>query len=85
MKMKRLLMATVALVCAGVGVAQVVPAAKETGNAVAESTQEAGDHVKAATESEPNKTVDKVKAKAHKTKARVHRHKAKKAAKAVSP
>jgi hypothetical protein len=49
--MKRLLIGIVALACTGVGVAQVVPATKETGKAIAESAQEAGDHVKAATES----------------------------------
>jgi mRNA degradation ribonuclease J1/J2 len=35
---------------------QAVPAAKETGRAVAESSKEAGDNIKAATSKEPMKS-----------------------------
>src|ERR1700742_1236174 len=53
---------------------QAVPAVKETGKAVAESTKEAGDNIKATTAKQPNKAVDKAKAHVHKAKAHVHSH-----------
>jgi hypothetical protein len=62
---------------------QAVPAAKETGKAVAESTKEAGDNIKAATAKQPNKAVDKAKAHVHKAKAHAHSHAAKADAKAA--
>jgi hypothetical protein len=81
---RQVLITVAAIAFAGAGMAQVVPAAKETGKAVAESSKEAGDNVKAATESEPKKTMDKAKAKVHKAKAKVHRHNAKKDVKAAT-
>jgi Ni/Co efflux regulator RcnB len=81
--MKRLLMTVIATTFAAAAFAQVEPAVKETGKAVAESAKQGGDNVKAAVSTEPNKSVNKAKAKVHKAKARVHRHKAKKAADAA--
>jgi hypothetical protein len=62
---------------------QAVPATKETGKAVAESTKEAGDNIKAATAKQPNKAIDKAKAHVHKAKAHAHSHAAKADAKAA--
>jgi Ni/Co efflux regulator RcnB len=81
--MKKLLMTIVATTFAAGAYAQMEPAAKETGKAIAESSKEAGDNMKAAVSSEPHKTMDKAKAHVHKAKARRHRHKAKKAADAA--
>jgi Ni/Co efflux regulator RcnB len=77
--MKKLLMTVLATSFAAAAFAQVEPAVKET----AESTKEAGDKVKAAVSSQPDKSVDKAKAHIHKAKARAHRHQAKKAADAA--
>lgn len=82
MKMKKLLMTVVATTFAAAAFAQVGTAVKETGKAAEESTKEAGDKVKGAMSTEPNKSIDKGKAHMHKAKARAHRHRAKKAAKA---
>lgn len=81
--MKKLLMAILATTFAAAAYSQVEPAVKETGKAIVESTKQAGDNVEAAVSSEPDKSLDKAKAKVHKAKARVHRHKAKKAADAA--
>jgi hypothetical protein len=62
---------------------QAVPAAKETGRAVAESSKEAGDNIKAATSKEPKKSWNKTKAHVHKAKAHAHAHRAKADAKAA--
>ena len=80
---KNLLLALAAMTLGATAFAQVEPAGKETGKAVAESTKEAGHNVKAATESEPNKSIDKAKAHVHKAKAHAHGHQAKKAADAT--
>jgi hypothetical protein len=62
---------------------QAVPAAKETGRAVAESSKEAGDNIKATTSKEPKKSYNKAKAHVHKAKAHAHSHRAKADAKAA--
>ncbi len=62
---------------------QAVPAAKESGKAVSETTKQAGDNIKAGTSSEPNKSVYKSKARVHKAKAHAHGHRAKADAKAA--
>jgi hypothetical protein len=82
-KMKNLLMALIATTFAAVAFAQVEPTVRESGKAVAESTKEAGDNVKAATSTGPNKSMYKAKARVHKAKAQVHRHQAKKASDAA--
>lgn len=80
---KKLMIAIAGTVLISMAHAQAVDAVKETGKSLAEGTKEAGDNVKAAVHSEPEKSVDKAKAKMHKTKARYHRHKAKAAADAA--
>jgi hypothetical protein len=63
--------------------AQAVDAAKESGRAVAEGTKEGADKTKAAFESQPDKSIDKAKARVHKAKAKYHRRKAKADADAI--
>ncbi|HUA24855.1 MAG TPA: hypothetical protein VMA54_12105 [Steroidobacteraceae bacterium] len=63
--------------------AQVVPAVKESGKAVAELAKEGADEVKAAVEKSPAKAIDKSKAQMHGAQARAHAHRAKAAAKAT--
>ncbi len=81
--MKNLLMVAVAMTCATVALAQVEPAVKESGKAVAETSRRVGDDAKAAVSSEPDKSVYKAKARAHKANAHLHRHRAKQAADAA--
>ncbi len=73
----------VACSLSSLAIAQVVPAAKESGHAVAETAKEGGDNLKAATESQPKKAASKSKAHAHKSKAHAHAHHAKADAKAA--
>ena len=73
------MMAAVALSSA-VG-AQVAPTVKEASKATAETAKQVGDQSKAAVESQPDKSIDKAKAKVHKAKAHQHAHAAKEAAK----
>jgi hypothetical protein len=80
---KNLLLALAAMTLGATAFAQVEPAVKESGKTVAESTKEAGRNVKATTESGPNKSIDKSKARVHKAKAHAHKHQAKKAADAT--
>jgi len=79
--MKKLIVMMMAMMLSGAALAQVEPAVKDASKATAEKTKEAGDQVKAATESQPNKSVDKAKAKVHKAKAHAHAHAAKEEAK----
>jgi hypothetical protein len=59
--------------------AQVESAAKNAAKATSETAKQAGDNAKAAVESQPDKSVDKTKAKAHKANAHHHAHAAKEA------
>jgi len=61
--------------------AQVGTAVSESGKAVSQSAQQAGDEAKAAVSSEPDKAIDKSKARAHKASAQHHAHRAKAAVK----
>jgi hypothetical protein len=63
--------------------AQVVPALKESGRAVAELAKEGGEQLKAVVEKEPAKANDKSSAQLHKAQARAHAHRAKAAVKAT--
>ena len=56
----------------GAGYAQVGTTVKEGAKATGEKAQEIGDKAKAAVASEPNKSIDKAKAKVHKAKAHHH-------------
>jgi hypothetical protein len=63
--------------------AQLVPAVKESGQALAELAKEGGDEIKAAVEKQPAKVIDKSKAQMHKANAQEHAHRAKAAAKST--
>ena len=63
--------------------AQVGTTVKEGAKATGEKAQQLGDEAKAAVSSEPNKSVDKAKAKVHKAKAHQHAKAAKDAAKEI--
>ena len=63
--------------------AQLVPALKESGQALAELAKEGGDEIKAAVEKQPAKVIDKSKAQMHKANAHEHAHRAKAAAKSA--
>lgn len=63
--------------------AQVGTTVKEGAKATSEKAQQLGDQAKAAVSSEPDKTVDKAKAKVHKMKAHHHAKAAKEAAKEI--
>jgi|KBSMisStandDraft_5_1062788.scaffolds.fasta_scaffold699467_2 hypothetical protein len=75
--MKKLLGLLLAISLSSVAMAQVVPAVKDAGKATSETAKQAGDNTKAAFESQPDKSVDKAKAKAHKANAHHHAHAAK--------
>jgi hypothetical protein len=63
--------------------AQVVPAIKESGHAVAELAKEGGDEIKAVVEKQPARAIDQSKAQMQKANAHAHAHRAKAAAKAT--
>jgi uncharacterized protein YfaP (DUF2135 family) len=81
--MKRYLFAIAALAAAMGAQAQVGTTLKEGAKATSEKAQEVGDEAKAAVSSEPAKSIDKAKAKAHRAKARYHAKKAADAAKEI--
>jgi hypothetical protein len=80
--MKRILL-ILALTVSSASLAQVGTTVKEGAKATAEKAKEVGDHTKAAFASEPDKSVDKVKADVHKAKAHHHAKAAKEAAKEI--
>ncbi len=80
----KLVIALLASSLSMVAIAQVGTAIKEGAGAAVETTKQAGDNVKAAMSSEPNKSVEKAEAKVHKAKAHKHGHKAKAAAKEIA-
>jgi hypothetical protein len=81
--MKRYVFLIAALVLGMGAQAQVGTTLKEGAKATSEKAQEIGDEAKAAVASEPAKSVDKAKAKAHRAKANYHAKKAADAAKEI--
>jgi hypothetical protein len=81
--MKRILFAMLALAVCNLSLAQVGTTVKEGAKATGEKAQEMGDEAKASVSSQPHKSVDKAKAKAHKAKAHHHAKAAKEAAKDI--
>ena len=79
--MNRFLALILAMALSSVAVAQVETAVKDAGKATSETAKQVGDRAKAAVESQPDRAIDKAKAKAHKAKAHHHAHAAKEAAK----
>jgi hypothetical protein len=82
-RMKKTLLAILALAVSSASLAQVGTTVKEGAKATAEKAKEVGDQTKAAFSSEPNKSVDKAKAHVHKAKAHHHAAAAKDAAKEI--
>lgn len=81
--MNKFILAAAASAVCGVAFAQVGTTVTEGAKATSQKAQQVGDQAKASVESEPNKTVDKTKAKIHKAKAHHHAKAAKDAAKEV--
>jgi hypothetical protein len=81
--MKKILFTMAALAVCNLSLAQVGTTAKEGAKATSEKAQQAGDEAKAAVSSQPDKSVDKAKAKAHKAKAHHHAKAAKEAGKDI--
>ena len=81
--MKKVLVAIAVLAVSSVSLAQVGTTVKEGAQATGEKAKQYGDQAKAAASSEPDKSVDKAKAKAHKAKAHHHAKTAKDAGKDI--
>ena len=81
--MRKLLLFVVALTMSSLTFAQVGTTASEGAKATVEKAKQYGDQAKAAVSSEPDKTVDKAKARMHKAKAHHHAKAAKEAAKSI--
>ena len=81
--MKKILLGVVALALCNVSLAQVGTTVKEGAKATGEKAEQYGDQAKAAVSSQPDKSIDKAKAKVHKAKAHHHAKAAKEAAKDI--
>ena len=81
--MKKILLAIAVLAVSSVSLAQVGTTVKEGAKATGEKAQQYGDQAKAAVSSQPDKSVDKAKAKVHKAKAHHHAKAAKEAGKDI--
>ncbi|MDB6011709.1 MAG: hypothetical protein JWL65_3959 [Gammaproteobacteria bacterium] len=81
--MKKILLAIAVLAVSSVSLAQVGTTVKEGAQATGEKAKQYGDQAKASVSSEPNKSVDKAKAKVHKAKAHHHAKAAKDAGKDI--
>lgn len=79
--MNKLLLTLATCAICNVAFAQVGTTVKEGAKATSEKAQQFGDQAKASVESQPDKAIDKTKAKVHKAKARHHARAAKEAAK----
>lgn len=75
--MNKFLALILAMALSGAAVAQVESATKDAAKATSETAKEAGDRAKASVESQPDKAIDKTKAKVHKAKAHHAAHAAK--------
>jgi hypothetical protein len=81
--LKQILWLVASLAVCNLSLAQVGTTAKEGAAATSEKAQQYGDQAKAAVSSEPNKSINKAKAKVHKAKAHHHAKAAKDAAKDI--
>ncbi len=75
--MRRVLFVLLSLGFVGLASAQATDAAKEAGHATSEKAKQAGDEVKSAFASQPNKSYDKAKAHTHRARAHHAAHAAK--------
>ena len=80
---RKLILVAIATLACGAAFAQVGTTVKEGAKATGEKAQQIGDQAKASVESQPNKSIDKAKARVHKAKAHAHAQAAKDAAKEV--
>ncbi len=81
--MNKLLLTIATCALCNMAFAQVGSTVKEGAKATSEKSQQLGDEAKASVESQPDKTIDKTKAKIHKHKAHHHAKAAKDAAKEI--
>ncbi len=81
--MRTILLVLVTLALSNVSLGQVGTTLKDGAKATGEKAQQYGDQAKAAVSSQPDKSIDKGKAKRHKAKARHHAASAKDAAKEI--
>lgn len=81
--MRKIFLGLAALAACNVSLAQVGTTAKEGANASAEKAKQVGDEAKGAVSSQPDKSIDKAKAKVHKAKAHHHAKTAKDAGKDI--
>jgi hypothetical protein len=80
---KQILWCVAMLAACDLALAQVGTTVKEGAAATSEKAQQYGDQAKSAVSSEPNKSINKAKAKVHKAKAHHHAKVAKDAAKDI--
>lgn len=80
---KRIVVFATILAFSSVVAAQVGTTVKEGAKAGVEKSEQLGDRAKAAVESEPDRSIDKAKARVHKVKAHHHAKLAKEAAKEI--
>jgi hypothetical protein len=80
---KQILWCVAMLAVCDLALAQVGTTVKEGAAATSEKAQQYGDQAKSAVSSEPNKSINKAKAKVHKAKAHHHAKAAKDAAKDI--
>jgi hypothetical protein len=80
---KHILWCVAMLAACDLALAQVGTTVKEGAAATSEKAQQYGDQAKSAVSSEPNKSINKAKAKVHKAKAHHHAKVAKDAAKDI--
>ena len=81
--MNRLLLTMASLAVCNGALAQVGTTVTEGAKATSQKAQQYGDQAKASVESQPDKAIDKTKAKVHKAKAHHHAKAAKDAAKDI--
>ena len=81
--MNKLLLIIASCALCNVALAQVGTTVKEGAKATSEKTQQLGDDAKASVESQPDKSIDKAKARIHKANAHHHAQAAKDAAKDI--
>ncbi len=81
--MNKLLLTIATCALCNVALAQVGTTVKEGAKATSEKSQQLGDEAKASVESQPDKSLDKAKARIHKAKAHHHAKAAKDAAKDI--
>ena len=81
--MRKMLLTIATMLVCSASLAQVGTTVKEGAKATSEKAQQYGDQAKAAVSSEPNKSVNKAKARVHKAKAHHHAAAAKDAGKEI--